>query len=290
VHVNHRVVASVLLVGAMVAASPATAADATKQQCIAADDAAQALRQAGKLGKAREQLLVCVAQSCPGPVREDCAQRLDEVDKAMPTIVFEVKDGAGNDVSGVTVTIDGRPLASKLTGAAVAVDPGEHRFKFEAAGAPSTEQTVVIREADKDRRLHVVLGAAPTTASDAGQAPVNSSTSDGSTQRLIGLVVGGAGVVGLVVGGVFGLVSKSTYNNAFQNECGSNPNACSQQGAQDGQTAHSQATISTVGFIAGGVLLAGGAVLYFTAPKGGSVGVAPTVGTTGGGLSVTGAW
>ena len=103
-------------------------------------------------------------------------------------------------------------------------------------------------------------------------------------------MVGGAGVVGLVIGGVFGLVSKSTYNSAFQNECGNNPNTCTNQGAQDGQTAHSQATISTVGFIAGAALLAGGALLYFTAPTGSSMGVAPTVGTTGGGLSVAGAW
>jgi serine/threonine-protein kinase len=122
------------------------------------------------------------------------------------------------------------------------------------------------------------------------QPPTSSAPSDGSTQRLIGLVVGGAGVVGVVIGGVFGLISKSTYNNAFQNECGSKPSGCSTQGAQDGQSAFSQAIISTVGFVAGAALLAGGAVIYFTAPKGGGVAVTPTVGTAGGGLSVVGAW
>ena len=121
---SHRVVSSVLVLGGVFAAFPAAAADPTKEQCIAANDHAQEFRQAGKLSKAREQLVLCVAQSCPGPVREDCAQRLDEVDKAMPTIVFVVKDASGNDVSGVSVTMDGQPLAAKLTGAAVAVDPG----------------------------------------------------------------------------------------------------------------------------------------------------------------------
>jgi hypothetical protein len=40
------------------------------------------------------------------------------------------------------------------------------------------------------------------------------------------------------------------------------------------------ATVSTVTFVAGGALLAAGAVLYFTAPKGAgpSVGVAPAPG------------
>ena len=209
----------------------------------------------------------------------------------MPSIVFEVKDASGNDVPAVTLTMDGQPLAAKITGAAVAVDPGEHHFVFQVAGSPPIEKVVVIREAEKDRRERVVLGAASTTASEStARTPASDAPSDGSTQRTIGLVVGGAGVVGLVIGGVFGLVSKSTYNNAFQNECGSNPNGCSTQGAQDGQTAHSQATVSTVGFVAGAALLGGGAVLYFTAPKGNSVAVAPTVGASGGGLSVIGAW
>jgi serine/threonine-protein kinase len=117
------------------------------------------------------------------------------------------------------------------------------------------------------------------------------SSSDGDTQRTIALVLGGAGVVGLIVGSVLGLVSKSTYDHALQSECGGNPNACSTQGAQDGQGAHSQATISTVGFIAGGTLLAGGAVLYFTAPKTSGVVIgAGSFGTGGTGMIVRGSW
>jgi serine/threonine-protein kinase len=221
-------------------------------------------------------------------VRDDCIQRLDELDNVMPTLVFEVKDASGNDLSTVTVTMDGQPFAQRVGGAAVAVDPGEHRFTFQAPGSSSTDKTVVVREGEKARRVQVALGT--TTETPSGPGKPSSATSDGNTQRLIALVVGGAGVVGLVIGGVFGIVSKSTYNNAFQNECGSNTNGCSSKGAQDGQTAFSQATISTVGFVTGAALLAGGAVIYFTAPKGTGVAVAPTVGTAGGGLSVIGAW
>jgi hypothetical protein len=264
----------------------ARAAGPNKLECIAANDDAQDLRRAGKLREAREKLLLCGSTSCPGLVREDCAQRLTEVDHVMPSIVFEVKDGAGSDVAGVTVTLDGQQLPGKLSGLPVQVDPGEHRFVFEAQGLPATEKTIVVREGEHDRHERVVLGQ---PGAPAPSTPVPSSSEAGS-QKTIAYVAGGAGVVGLVLGGVFGLVSKGTYNNALQNECGGNPNACSTQGAQDGQTAHSQATISTVGFIAGGALLAGGAVLYFTSPKGSAVAVAPTVGTAGGGLNVTGGW
>jgi hypothetical protein len=261
----------------------AASADPSKEQCIAANDAAQDLRQAGKLREAREKLALCVAQSCPGPVREDCAQRLDEVNRAMPTLVFEVKDKTGNDVGAATVTMDGRPLADGLGGASIAIDPGEHRFVFEDPYgiAPKTETRIIVREGDKDRHVRVVLGA-PAKNDDAEHDA--STPSDGGTQRTIGLVLGGVGAVSLVVGTVFAFVSKSTYDGA--QGC---PNACTDSGYQQGQSAYSQATVATVGLAAGVALAAAGGVLYFTAPKAG-VSVSPTVGASGAGLRIVGAW
>jgi hypothetical protein len=261
----------------------ARAAEPDKLECIAANDAAQDLRRTGKLREAREKLAVCVSASCPGPVREDCAQRLTEVDGVLPSVVFEVKDTAGNDVVAVVVLMDGQRLTDKLTGQPMQVDPGAHRFVFEAQGLASTEKTIVIHEGERDRRERVVLGQSAVSA------PLTPSSSDGSSQRTIAFVLGGAGVVGLVVGSVLGLVSKSSYNHALQTECGNNPNGCSPQGIQDGQSAHGQAAASTVAFVAGGVLLGAGAVLYFTAPTA-SVSVGTTVGAERAGVVVTGVW
>ena len=132
----------------------ARAAEPNKLECIAANGSAQDLRRAGKLREAREKLAVCVSESCPGPVREDCAQRLAEVDQAMPSIVFEAKDGAGNDVASVTVTMDGQRVDKP--GMPVQADPGEHRFVFEAEGMPRTEKTIVVREGERERHERVV--------------------------------------------------------------------------------------------------------------------------------------
>jgi hypothetical protein len=278
--------------GALLLPCYARAAEPTKQECIAANDAAQDLRRAGKLHEARDKLALCVATSCPGPVREDCGQRLTEVDSVMPTVVFEAKDGAGNDLVAVTVTMDGQRLIDRLTGLPMQLDPGEHRFVFEATGLPSTEKTIVVREGERDRRERVVFGqatAALPTPPSQSTTPFAPSASDGDTQRTIAFVLGGAGVVGLAVGSVLGLVSKSSYDHALQTECGHNPNGCSPQGIQDGQSAHGQAAASTVAFVAGGVLLGAGAVLYFTAPKA-SVCVGTTVGTERAGFVVSGAW
>src|SRR5215469_5136429 len=110
----------------LLASLPASAeAEVTKDQCIDANASAQTLRKNGKFREAREQLHLCLDPHCPKLVSRDCATRLDELDLAQPTIVFDAKDRTGNDLGAVKVTVDGRPLVDKLDGTAVPVDPGE---------------------------------------------------------------------------------------------------------------------------------------------------------------------
>jgi hypothetical protein len=285
----NRCTLSVLVPAILFAPLPARSAEPTKQQCVDANDAAQDLRAAGKLRQAREKLVLCATSSCPAIVREDCLDRLRHIDAAMPTILFEAKDTAGNVLAGVKVTIDGQPFADKLDGTPLQLDPGEHRFRFTVWGLPSTETVIVVREGEKARHERVVLGTpvqAPPKEQPVATAP---PASTGGTQRMVGLVFGGAGVAGVVIGSVFGLVSKSTYDHAFQSECSNNASTCSTQGAQDGQTAHGEATVSTIGFVAGIALLGAGAALYFTAP-GDRLSIGPSIGGDGAGVQVKGAF
>jgi hypothetical protein len=302
----HRLLSAVVAGGLLVLASSA-AADPTKDDCIAANESAQDLRQAGKLQEARQKLTLCLAASCPRLLREDCAQRVSELDAAMPTVIFEAKDAGGNDVGAVHVTMDGHLFAIRLDGTAIPADPGEHRFEFEADGLSKTEKTLVLREGEKGRHERVVFDnlhteAAPpasTRVSETSPHPrvsTEGASSRGSVQRAAGIAVGGAGVVGLVVGSVLGLMSKSTYDHALSSECGAaagfsaEPKTCTQAGYKDVQSAHGQATASTVGFIAGAALLGGGACLYFAAPKGDDVTVGPTIGAGSVGLTVHARW
>jgi serine/threonine-protein kinase len=271
--------------GAVLLPRSARADGPTKLECIAANDVAQELRHVGKLREAREKLALCVSATCPGPVREDCAQRLTEVDAVMPSVVFEAQDEAGNDLLAITVTMDGHRLPGTLTGLPVPLDPGEHHFAFDDAdGLAHIEKTIVVHEGERDRRERIVLGRFA-----ARSPPSVLSSRGGGSQRTVTFVLGGAGVVGLAVGSVLGLVSKASYDHALQTECSNNQNTCSPQGVQDGKSAHGQAAASTVAFVAGGVLLGAGAVLYFTSPRA-SVGVGTTVGTERAGIAVSGAW
>ena len=266
----------------------AQAAEPTKQECVSANETAQDLRRVAQLRQARAELARCVSASCPGPVREDCAQQLKEVDSAMPTLVLVAKDKAGNDLGAVLVTMDGLPFADSLDGTAIRVDPGEHRFVFEGEGLPPAEKVVVVREGDKNRHISVVLQ--PLSDESSAQQPPTGPLLSGPTQRAIAVGLGGAGTVSIVIGSVFGLVAKSTYDNAYSNECLRTAPKCNPAGFQDMQTAYGQATASTIAFVAGAMLLAGGAYLYFTSPKMGHVAVGPTAGARGAGLRVSALW
>jgi hypothetical protein len=290
-----------------VAASAVPAhADVTKDQCIDSNTQAQALRRDGKLTAARTQLLKCGDPKCPAIIRDDCTQRLDELEHAQPTIVFDAKDGDGHDLVAVQVTVDGQPFADKLEGKALRVDPGAHTFVFTATGQAPVTQSFVIREGEAERHERIVIGAPAARSTTAGAAassaapllpatPSEPPPSSGlGTQRLLGIGVAGVGVVGIGVGAVFGLLASSAWNNA-KNACGGDTSHCTDVSSANSykSTTNTDGTISTIAFVAGGVLVAGGALLFFTgggheSEHAASLWVAPTVAPGQGGAVVRG--
>ena len=279
--------------------APASAAEPTKKECVAANEGGQDLRQAGKLREARAALAVCMSPRCPRPVREDCAQRLADIEAALPTLVFVAKDGDGNDLRDVRVSMDGQDLATS-DGNAVAVDPGDRAFTFTKDGFPPATSDVVVHEGDKNRRIQVMLGP-PKPAPSEATAPSSEPRVDATggkektglfglapaTQRGIGLGVGIAGVVGLGVGAVYGILAKITYDHAFQTDCAGNKDGCNATGVAGKVTANQQADAANIAFIAGGVLTAAGVVLYLATPAG-TVSVSPTVSAHEAGLGFAG--
>jgi hypothetical protein len=300
----------------------------TKDQCVDANGDGQELRREGKLSAARAKLLLCANQSCPAIVREDCNRRLDELEKAQPTIAFEVKDASGAGVSAVKVTVDRKLLTDVVDGTSLQVDVGRHAFAFEIAGQPPVTRTLVITEGVKGRREVVQMGAAslaaiPTAASPAatlplkpapaGETPVaHEQAAPGATvprdaerpaasgtmvtQRVLGLVTGGVGLAGVALGGVFGLLTISEKGNQ-QDDCPSST-SCTSDGHARAVTDHSNGmtdgTIATAASIAGCALLVGGAVLFFTAgnarehPATTGMLIAPHVSLGGGGMLLRG--
>lgn len=289
------------LLGLVLGAAPAIArADVTKDQCVDANTAAQGLRREGKFKAARAQLLVCQDARCPAIIRDDCTRRTEEIERVQPTIVFDAKDATGRDVSAVQVAVDGQPVADTLDGTALRVDAGSHVFTFTVAGQLPVTQTFVLKEGEKDRRERIVFGPPPPTpATPAAPAPAAlpevppASGEPSNGGKVLGLVLGGAGVAGIAVGSVFGLM---TAHEASQQktDCASATSCANYaSAASDHSSARTDGLVSTIGFAAGGALLAGGAVVFLLAghsaassPATGFL-VVPAFGPGGGMVSLT---
>jgi hypothetical protein len=154
---------------------PAAAGEVSKAECVALHEEAQISRREGRLLAARLALRLCSAASCPGAVRADCVGWLEQVGRSLPSVVVSAR-ARGEDLTDVKVFIDGQPAAERLTGAALEIDPGEHRFRFESPGWPAVERTVLISEGVQDRAIDVdfapVLAAAAPAPPAASPAPV----------------------------------------------------------------------------------------------------------------------
>jgi hypothetical protein len=285
-----RTLYAAALIGAVgVFSPPAHAENPSIGECLSATEAATKLKSQHKLKASRAQLLVCSSASCPGEIRQECAKKIEEVNSAIPSIVFAVKNQAGKDVIAVKVTVDGQVVAERLDGSAIPIDPGAHDVTIEAEGQPPVNESLVVHEGEKDRRENITVGTpakeatGPSTGGGTTTPPPGTGgekppeEGSGNGLRIAGLVTAGVGAVGLVLGGVFGGMASSAWSSA-KNECGKGAplSACTNpQALKDHDAAVTDATISTVGFIAGGVLAAGGLTLFFIAPKGNS---SPSVG------------
>lgn len=304
---RRRVLLAAFSCAAISLVARARADETTKLQCVEASESGQTLRQGGMLRAARAKFLICLANTCPGPIRDDCGEQLTEIDLAVPMIVFAVVDPAGNTIANARVSMDGNAVADGLAGAPLMVDPGEHVFVFTAEGYETLSRKVVFREGVKARREVVALkaarvmttresaaGASATTASPAAMQPKSDgprSALSANDQRTVAYVLGGAGIVSLGVGTYFGLHAKSTYDDATSSaNCPTGLSSCDQAGIDGGKSAHTQATASTIAFVLGGGLFASGVVLFITAPKDGAVNVRPTAGTSSAGMQLGGRW
>lgn len=289
-------------IGVVLVAGTARAEDA--RACIAASDGGQKLRDDHKLAAARERFTACARESCPALIRKTCQDWLAQVAAEQPTIVLGVRDGGGHDLIRVRVSIDGAVVATTLDGSPLRVDPGQHVLRFEADGFVPAEQTVLARQGETDREITVQLAPAPgapgstppvsavATPSGAVKPDTGGTASpphESRTLNTTGWVLGGAGLVGLGVGAVFGVVALLDNDSAHCNaakECLPGP-------LSEARTA---AVGADIGLIAGGALLASGVTLVLVTSKKsgdgrvGGVQITPTAGAGRTGLTLRASW
>jgi hypothetical protein len=220
VRVTGVVAAALVLLASASAAAPGRA---DKRACVAANEGAQKLRREGHLRAAREQLLVCAKPECPVVVRQDCAQWLNEVVAATPSVVVAARDASGKETLAVKVTIDGELVLSKLDGKAMTIDPGVHKFKYESDDGLVHEEEIAVREGEKNRVLYVNFHKpaapeppAPSPAPLAAQPSAKPATTIVTTRSAVpagAFVFGAVGVAGIGVGAYLVASASSDVSN-----------------------------------------------------------------------------
>jgi hypothetical protein len=130
----------------------ASAADRV-QECIGEHVEAQVLRNQGRLTAARAHLFECSKPTCPLLVRDECIELRQAVEAALPSIILDAIDKHGRATSEPVVSVDDSPELVALDGRSVALDPGEHRLRFEHPDGEIREVKLVLAESQHDRRV-----------------------------------------------------------------------------------------------------------------------------------------
>jgi hypothetical protein len=130
----------------------ASAADRV-QECIVEHVQAQLLRNQGLLVAARAHLLECATATCPALVRNECVTLRHEVEAALPSVILGAIDERGRPTSEPMVSVDDSPELVPLDGRSVALDPGEHRLRFQHPDGAIREVKLVLAESEHDRSV-----------------------------------------------------------------------------------------------------------------------------------------
>jgi hypothetical protein len=233
---------------------------------------------------------------------EDSANRLKP---QLHYVVISVKEQLPDTV----VKRDGAEVTTMVAGKEVplAIDPGEHSIEVSARGKKPHFQKIVMEDNNKTDRIEIPkLVDAPVDSKQPGGGtgtgndyrPPVVIANDGSTQRTVGIVVGGAGLLAGLAGiGLFILAKNEEGERDEQRRKadgtapGPQRDAFVRSGNSHAKAADNNQLIAIV-LGAGAVVLVGvGAVLFFTAPKHEKAAksrVVPLLGPNFGGLGLTG--
>jgi len=197
---------------------------------------------------------------------------------------------------GLEVTFDGEKIPAAVWGTAIPVDLGTHTVAASAAGHPPwSTQTTVAADGIKTSVTVVIPGASDAPSPLAPPPPPGDhAAGSGGWSRgaahAVAIASAGLGVVGLGLGTAFGVDASGKKSDYQQQEVGGR--CVSAACATLTQQAYSSATVSTVGFVVGGALVAAGVVLWLTAPASTTetraVAVVPIAGPGGAGAGVLG--
>lgn len=227
---------------------------------------ARAYKGMGKYVRARETYNKVIREKLPANATEpfkraqkDAKSEVGEVEKMIAWVTISV---AGP--SEPVVKLDGEQVPAAALGVRRAVDPGDHVVTATADGYLAGQDTFSV-EPKGSAQVSLTLELDPTASADGepgGTGPDDAD--DGELQRILAFVALGVGGAGLIVGGITGGLAMGKHGD-LEESCPDSQCPPDQEDTLD--SFRTMGTVSTIGFIAGGVFAATGVVLLLTAPS-----------------------
>jgi hypothetical protein len=228
------------------------------------------------------------------PLTEEMrGQAKTQIDEARSFITYEKPM---LEPPNATLRVDGQAAVFDDDGALM-LDPGQHEIVVAAQGFEQQSRIVTANGGERGelsvkllaRRPAAVVASVPHAEVPQEKPDSPSFWSSLTTPRVIALGLAGGSVVALGVGVTFSVLAANA-NSDSKSDCSGNE--CNQKGFATRNTALHRADAATVSFVAAGVLLGAGAVLYFAMPalerSPTAIRVSPSVGPGFGALSLAG--
>jgi hypothetical protein len=203
-----------------------------------------------------------LAEARQDPKRAEFARkRASTVESHLATITIRSLGGE----PGLVVKRDGIVVDEAARGTAVPADPGPHTVEASAPDRlPFSTIAAVPAEAQLVVEIPPLAVGSDTATRESGRA--RSPASSRSPLRMVGLVGGAVGIAALGVGTGFAIRAKTKWDEADGAHCDAG-RTCDDAGLKLNRDARAAGDVATPAFLAGLVLVAGGALAYFLAPR-----------------------
>ena len=152
-------------------------------RCQAAYQLGQKKAEAGRLVEASRLFASCADLACGDEIWQSCVEENGELHAALPSIIPFAVDEEGTARADVEVILDGHPIARRLRGVAIPVDPGPHELAFRIASRVFATETITAAQGERSRPLSVTCpltedqpdGTDEQRNQESGSGPVNYS-------------------------------------------------------------------------------------------------------------------
>jgi hypothetical protein len=219
----------------------------------------------GKLVEAWESYHRVVVEGAPAGANEAILEAVENAKNEIGS-VEQRRSTVTLDISGAahpSVTVDGVPVDVSAAGVPRPVNPGTHSVHAAADGSAPLDTSFTVPEGGT---VSVPLRLVALSTRGPGEDSTPPAPS-GPRSHTLAFVAFGVGGAGLLTGAITGALASGKHGSLKDSPCSSGRCPDPTTFNSNLSSYHTLATVSTIGFVVGGVGAAAGGLLLFLAPR-----------------------